>query len=338
MSLAKNIVTALAPIVPVSLCHSLARSPLILPYYHMVSDESLPHIAPLYHYRTVQQFTDDVDFFLRHFQPVGLSDLLAHINGGKALPTRAFLLTFDDGFREMAEIVAPILKTKGVSAAFFINPAFVDNRELCLHQKIALLIEQLTREPSPILETKLAQLLKAKGVDGEAAIPMLRSVRYDRRSVLDEAAALCGVDFAAFLSRQKPYLTADQIRGLLRDGFGIGGHSVDHPFYGDLTLDEQLRQTHESVGYVREKFGVQQRAFAFPHSDTGVSRAFFERSYGDGTLEISFGTGGLLRDSWPRHFQRFSMEQTALPAKSIAAHQYARRAVQNMAGPAAARR
>ena len=325
MSLAKNIVTALAPFVPVSLGHALARSPLILPYYHMVSDESLPHVAPLYRYRNVRQFTGDMDFFLKHFQPVGLSDLLAHVNDGTALPARAFLLTFDDGFREMAEIVAPILKAKGVSAAFFINPAFVDNRELCLHQKTALLIEQLMREPSPVLETKLKQLLMAKGIDGDAAIPMLRSVGYGRRPVLDEAAALCGLDFTAFLARQKPYLTSEQIRGLLRDGFAIGGHSVDHPFYGDLTLDEQLRQTRESVGYVHEKFGVKYRAFAFPHSDTGVSQAFFARSQAEGILDISFGTGGLLRDPWPNHFQRFNMEKSNHSPRQILTWQLARR-------------
>jgi len=304
--------------------HTLAGSPLVLPYYHMVSDEALPHVRPLYAYRSVQQFTADLNFFLKHYQPVGLADLLAHVNHGKALPSRAFLVTFDDGFREMAEIAAPILKAKGVPAIFFINSAFVDNHELCLHQKIALLIDRLSKPTSAALEVKLKELLSQAGIHDGEVVPRLRAVRYGKRAVLDTAAELAGLDFPAFLTQQKPYLSSEQVRVMMRDGFAIGGHSIDHPFYGDLTLEEQLHQTRTSVEMVQREFGVPYRVFAFPHSDSGVARDFFEQSYGDGTLEISFGTGGLLRDPWPRHFQRFSMEKSAQPPGQILAWQLAR--------------
>jgi peptidoglycan/xylan/chitin deacetylase (PgdA/CDA1 family) len=134
------------------------------------------------------------------------------------------------------------------------------------------------------------------------------------------------------LVQQKPYLSSEQIRGMIRDGFALGGHSIDHPFYGDLTLAEQLRQTRVSGEFLQQEFGVNYRAFAFPHSDSGVTRDFFERSYGDGSLEISFGTSGLVRDPWPRHFQRFSMEKTAASPKTILAFQCARRASKNWLG------
>ena len=291
----------------------------------MVSDESLPHVKSLYGYRSVGEFTADVDFFLKHFKPVTLADVLAWHKGRTALPANAFLLTFDDGFREMAEIVAPILKAKGVSAAFFVNSAFVDNRALSLHQKIALLISHLTTAPISALEEKIKKMLRETGIMGEEIVPMLKSVRYANRAVLDEAAAICDIDFKTFLARQKPYVTSDQIRSLTRDGFAIGGHSIDHPLYRDLTLEEQLHQTRESVRFVCENFGLAYRAFAFPHSDTGVSQTFFERSFSEGIIEICFGTGGLLRDSWAGHFQRFSMEKPMQPPTTTMTHQYARR-------------
>jgi peptidoglycan/xylan/chitin deacetylase (PgdA/CDA1 family) len=325
LRLKNNWISAAAAIVPLNVWHSLCRSPLILPYYHMVSNEALPHVAPLYQYRTVRQFTDDVDFFLEHYQPVGLSDLLAHVNTGKTLPSRAFLLSFDDGFREMAEIVAPILKAKGVPAVFFVNSAFVDNRELCFLQKIALVIAQLNTKSPEGREEKIKNILRAKEIKGDEIVPALRSIPYAKQTILDELESACGLDFKMFLAKQKPYLTSEQIRALLRDGFAVGGHSVDHPFYGNLTLDEQLRQTRESVEFVKNKFGTDYRAFAFPHSDTRVSQEFFQRSYGDGTLQISFGTGGLLRDPWPKHFQRFSMEKTSLHPGPMVCRQYARR-------------
>jgi peptidoglycan/xylan/chitin deacetylase (PgdA/CDA1 family) len=314
-----------AACLPVSWWHRLSGRPLILPYYHMVSDEPLPHVRPLYSYKTISQFKQDLEFFLKHFNAITLDDLLKNLRAGTPLPRSSFLLSFDDGFREMSEIVAPILKAKGVSAMFFVNSAFVDNRELCFHQKIALLIEHLASKPSATLEEKLKQLLNEKGITSDTTVLMLKSIRYANRAVADEAAALCGLQFDLFLKQQKPYLTSGQICELLRNGFTIGGHSVDHPFYGDLTLEEQLNQTRQSMKFLQDKFAVKQRAFAFPHSDTGVSQAFFERSYADETMEISFGTGGLLRDSWPGHFQRFSLEKSHYDPRQILVWQLARR-------------
>jgi peptidoglycan/xylan/chitin deacetylase (PgdA/CDA1 family) len=328
----KNKLTTTAACLPVGVWHALSGRPLILPYYHLVSDETAPHVRPLYSYKNISQFKQDLDFFLTHFRPLGLDELMKHLQAGKSLPECSFLLSFDDGFREMAEIVAPILKAKGISAVFFLNSAFVDNRELCFHQKIALLINLLGKNTSIDLEDKLKRLLREKGVIGSEVFPMLKSVRYAKRAILDEAATLCDLRFDDFLKQQKPYLTSDQIRRLLQDGFAIGGHSIDHPFYGDLTLEEQLYQTRQSVNFLQDRFGVKYRAFAFPHSDAGVSQAFFDRSYSDGTLDISFGTGGLLRDSWAKHFQRFSMEKTSLPPRLATTHQYVRRLYRRAVG------
>jgi peptidoglycan/xylan/chitin deacetylase (PgdA/CDA1 family) len=323
--LKNNFASSLATFIPLNIWHSLSGSPLVLPYYHMVNDESLPHIEPLYRYRNVRQFTDDMDFFLKHYQPIGLPDLMEHIDSKKKLPARTFLLSFDDGFREMSEIVAPILKAKGIPAIFFVNSAFVDNRELCFHQKIALLISRLKTNLSESLETQIKKILHAHQIDGSEIVSGLRSINHAKRFVLDELQTICGLDFEMFLVNQKPYLTSGQIRGLLDDGFAIGAHSVDHPLYGDLPLKEQLWQTEQSIGFLKKEFNLNHRAFAFPHSDSGVSREYFERSYGSGILQVSFGTGGLLRDPWPKHFQRFSMEKSDKNARSILAWQLARR-------------
>ena len=303
----------------------MAGRPVILPYYHMVSDESLPHVRPLYRYKNISQFKQDLDFLLTHFKPVSLQDLLNSLGGKTTLPLRSFLLSFDDGFREMAEVVAPILKAKGVPAVFFLNSAFVDNHELCFQQKIALLVDRLEKLPTIGVMENVQERLRAKNISGVEIIPALKSVRYQNRSVLDEVAVLCDVQFDVFLRKQKPYLTSAQIGSLLRDGFAIGGHSVDHPFYGDLTLAEQLHQTSESVNFLQEMFDVKYRAFAFPHSDTGVSPEFFQRSLADGGLQISFGTGGLLRDSRRGHFQRFSLEKNCDHPRQVLTWQLARR-------------
>ncbi len=313
----------IAAALPVAAWHVIAGRPVLLPYYHMVSDEAAPHLRHLYAYKSTAQFKADLEFFLAHCRPISLDDFWVHLHQDRPLPKRSFLLSFDDGFREMAEVVAPILKAKGVPAVFFVNSAFVDNRELCFHHKISLLLERVQARPELGLREKLsAQMGEAAGNSGDLAA-RLRKISYAERGILDRVAGGCGLNFDQFLARQRPYLSSEQIHSLLRDGFGIGAHSVDHPFYGDLPLEEQLRQTRESLRYLEEQFGVKQRAFAFPHSDAGVSRAFFDRLAADGPV-ATFGTAGLLRDPRRGHFQRFSMEKNGGSARQIFAWQSAR--------------
>jgi peptidoglycan/xylan/chitin deacetylase (PgdA/CDA1 family) len=308
-----------------------ARTRPLLPYYHMVSDQWVPHVSPLYGFRTVKQFTEDVDFFLQYFRPLQVDELLeADRNGGA--PPGSFLLTFDDGFREMAEIVAPILRAKGVPAVFFLNSSTVDNSSLALHQKIGVLLHHLATEASPAAADSVASYLRSHGARAADAPGALRSLGYEQRALLDPAAEICGLDFRGYLSAVRPYLDSEQVKRMLREGFSIGGHSIDHPHYADLSLEEQLRQTRQSMLFLRERFDPSRRLFAFPHNDDGVSRDFFETIFAEGAAEATFGTSAPYEDEIARNHQRFSMERTSEPARAILARQSFRRLRQFVAG------
>jgi hypothetical protein len=128
----------------------------------MVSDDAaIPHVRHLYKYKTVRQFEDDMDFVLKHYFPISLTDLLSSLRSGRPLRERSFLLTFDDGYREMSEIVAPILMKKGISATFFLNSAFIDNKQMCYVNKASLLVEQLPTPGSSGLEKELSAMLRS---------------------------------------------------------------------------------------------------------------------------------------------------------------------------------
>lgn len=301
-------------------------------YYHMVSDDDVAHVKHLYRYKNVKTFRAELDFILRHYSPISLRDLLDHLGGRAALPARAFMLSFDDGFREMYDIAAPILRQKGIPAVFFLNSGFIDNRQLCHLHKASLLAERV-RDPGRVRSFEWAPACMGRACAGTGDLASwLLSVPYEQRAVLDRVAQHLGVDFEAYLRESEPYLTATQTRGLLRDGFAIGAHSIDHPFYAFLDMQEQLRQTVESVRAVRELFQLPYGAFAFPHNDFGVSREFFRRLRESGSVDISFGTGGMIAESVPRHLQRCSLENPPFPASRIIALEYARRMFKTLKG------
>ena len=283
---------------------------LILPFYHAIqADESLPHIQHLYPLRSVEQFEKDLDFFCQHFQAIHLSDLIAFVQNGKALPEKAYFLSFDDGLKEVDTIIAPILKRKGIPATFFLNADFVDNKNLFFRYKASLLINHIQRQaPSKKQVEKLLLRLANYDFPRKSLESILLKISYQNRKVLDEIAIILGVDFSDFLDKQKPYLTTKQIQKLQLDGFTFGGHSVNHPLYSAISEEEQLRQTIESVDFVEQKFKVNYRSFAFPFTDDGIATSFFKKIELNQILDISFGTAGLKEQSFPFHFQRIPME------------------------------
>jgi peptidoglycan/xylan/chitin deacetylase (PgdA/CDA1 family) len=291
----------------------------------MVSDQDLWHIKHLYGYKSVRQFTDDLEFLLRYYAPIALPDLLDHVRLGRSLPNRAMLLTFDDGFREMHDVVAPILTAKGVSATFFVNTQFIDNVEACYLNKASILIEHVRRKGSSAVNAALAKLLERHQIFADDVETGIRAVTYRQRGVLDELVEAAELDVAGYLSRTQPYLTAAAIEGLIDRGFHIGAHSVDHPLYAALPLEDQISQTVTSVATIRTRFELPYGAFAFPHSDRGVSLEYFRRVAATGLVDLSFGTGGLLGDSVQRNLQRFSLEKPVESAPRILAYHHARR-------------
>ena len=298
---------------------ALGSERCLLPYYHMVSDEKVPHVHPLYRYRSVAGFTADLDCLLQRRRAVSLSEFLDSVRTDGAPPPRSVLLTFDDGFREMHDVVWPILRAKGAPAVFFLNSATLDNLEMCHHQKIALLLSRRAETPDHFPDAEVLRLIATNGISVPADVELaLKSIPWSERRVLDELAPLCGLDFSDYARRTQLYLTSSQTRAMLQDGMEIGAHSIDHPRYADIPFDEQMRQTRESVTALVSRFHMKVHAFAFPHTDRGVTRRFFNAVF-NGVVDVTFGTSGPARDSVPLSFQRFTMEKTSLAAQTIVA-------------------
>ena len=192
-----------------------------------------------------------------------------------------FHLTFDDGLSEFYSDVAPILKEKGVHATVFLNSKFIDNKEMFYRFKASLLFEKLADD----------SILK---------------VTYKNRALLDELAKKHGIDFDDYLTINKPYLSSNQINELVEEGFTFGAHSKNHPLYNELSFDEQIAQTKESVDFVTKTFNLDYRVFSFPFTDDGVSKAFFDEA--SKFTDITFGSAGLKEDSASHNLQRLGME------------------------------
>ncbi len=318
--------------VPFSLLQRIGSCSVVVVYYHVVSDAPVAHVSHLYDYKNVFQFSEDLDFLLRQYSPASLDDVISWSRGATLPKQDCFLVTFDDGFRECAEVAAPILLAKGVPATFFLPSAFLDNRELCYEHKASLLAEEAGAGLSASAEREIRRILASRGFPLSGIAEGILDVDYRRKATLDVIAEVLLFDFRTYLERERPYLATEQVQWLISKGFTIGAHSIDHPYYADIAPAEQVRQTVESTREIRDRFELGYGAFAFPHNDAGVSEEFFPTVRRNGLVDITFGTGGMQSGGAVGHLQRVSLELPVLPARDILAWQYGRRVFRQLRG------
>jgi peptidoglycan/xylan/chitin deacetylase (PgdA/CDA1 family) len=284
-------------------------SPLIL-YYHVVSDEDLPHIRHLYSYKSRKDFEADLDFLLKTYVPVNLDELLLAIQSENRLPLYSIFFTFDDGLREMFDVVFPLLKRKGIPAAFFISTAFLDNKDLFYRFKASLLAEKVLGTDRISEESLVRQLFKDWGLPYTDFRSSVLQVSYHEKQLLDEIAELCKVDFAQFLAKERPYMDSEQVNRLLAEGFCIGGHGIDHPPFRLLSVEEQIHQTKESLLFLKQRFHITRNIFSFPFSAEGIPDEYFTRVKEMNLVDVFFGTGGFGTNVGQRLYNRVAYDGT----------------------------
>lgn len=288
-----------------------------IPFYHVISDEKLEHINPLYPVRNIKQFIRDLDFFLQYFEACDLDTLISNPRGkknGKSF----FHLTFDDGLRQVCEIAQPILLQKGIPATLFINSNFLDNRELMFRYKCALIIsrsEKLNKPPNKSVVLNLG---------------------HAEHEQIDQLAEELDIDFRRFLHSEKPYADSRQLEHWLDSGFTLGSHTKSHPWLQNLTESEVWAEIEQGHRELKEAHPRTADVFAFPFSDAYLKSDLFEKMQEAG-FRASFGGSGIKRDL-AFNFARFPMEKDQREAEQILATQYAMFPIKQLAGRARMKR
>ena len=295
---------------PLALLKKVSTPGCLLPYHHIVSDDEVLHIKYLYPYKNVKQFKNDLEVLLKNFQPISPNDLIKYINDNHSLPKDSFLLSFDDGFREVHDIIAPILEAKGVPAAFFVNPAFIDNKKLFYRSKSSLLIhEVLNGANKNEALTKFTKLLNAENSNVVDIVATIKKLNSSDELLLDKLAKEVSLSFDDYLKNEKPFLTTEQLVSLNERGFTIGSHSWNHPYYDKISLEKQIDETLRSCEFVKSITAQENITFSFPYSDVALLQNLFDELKNT-NIDLMFGIQNQKEELNNRMVHRFNAERS----------------------------
>ena len=207
-------------------------------------------------------FKKQIEFFKRNYEAVTMDQVIEAANGGRGLPERALLLTFDDGYADNYDFAFPVLKENGMQGSFYVSGKTFTEHVLLDVNKIHFIlasgnpgrINQKLRERMdyyrgrefdyPSNEELSRQFVTPKRYDKEKVVFIKQMLQNGlplplRKKIADELFEEY-VGVSEEVLSYELYLTRDQIRLMKNEGMHIGVHGYDHFSLG-LMQEDQMR-------------------------------------------------------------------------------------------------
>jgi peptidoglycan/xylan/chitin deacetylase (PgdA/CDA1 family) len=257
--------------------------------YHYVRDverTAFPGIKA----RSVTTFRGQLEYIRRHYQVISPADLAAAIGDpASRLPPNAALLTFDDGYIDHYQAVAPILADSGLSAVFApVGKAVLEGKVLDVN-KIHFILAAMQDRIGQVVSEMFALLDRHRGTWGLEANQaywdrLAQPNRFDpaeiiflkrmlQRDLPENLRSLLTAEiFRKYVTSDERafagelYMNLDQLRELLRAGMGIACHGYDHLWLGTLSEPEQAEQVRKSLDFLNLVAGTRRGwMFTYPY-------------------------------------------------------------------------
>jgi peptidoglycan/xylan/chitin deacetylase (PgdA/CDA1 family) len=258
-----------------------ARPRLRAVLYHHVTDHASSLVDRLAVSTRPDVFESHVRKMARDYEFVSLDEVLSG-----ELPRRALLITFDDGYRSVAEVALPILWRLGVPSVFFVTGACLERDSLPLdnllsHCCASVGVDRLAAalDPDSRGDGTFAQLL-----DLVAAMPYGRCLK-----VGDELAERFELDQARLRSDSRMFLDPGDLAGLAAYGCEVANHTRTHVFCRSIVDETSARG--ELVGHARRLeslTGRPVRAFSYPYGCRDDAQPMVERVLRESGHKASF--------------------------------------------------
>jgi peptidoglycan/xylan/chitin deacetylase (PgdA/CDA1 family) len=162
-------------------------------------------------------------------------------------------LTFDDGYLNNAQCAAPILREHAMSATFFLASGFIGADRWAWTDRLEHVVATargLGEERHDLLQRMKAEL---KQLDWKLAEERVAELG-DRYQVPNAAP-----------HGQYRFMGWDDARALVRQGFEVGAHTVNHAILSRVPLEKAAEEILDSQARVTSETGDCSRTFCYPN-------------------------------------------------------------------------
>ena len=171
------------------------------------------------------EFDIKMQLIAQHFTPLSLLDAVEMLEND-TLPNRAICVTFDDGYRDNADIAYPILKKWNIPATFFVASGFLDGGRMW-NDTVIEAVRGYGNKKLDLSEIDLGVFHCATEQQKEqTAQAVIQQIKHCDPKKRNES-----VDYLASLVARLPddlMMCSEQVKQMSENGIEIGGHTVSH--------------------------------------------------------------------------------------------------------------
>jgi peptidoglycan/xylan/chitin deacetylase (PgdA/CDA1 family) len=234
------------------------RRHLVVLNFHRVHDQASPFHDGMIEINS-QQFREHLKWLARYVTFVSEREIEKLAPGGRT----KMMLTFDDGYCDSHDVIAPILEELGIPATFFVAPGMLDRRVLGAWDRIAYLVKKVPGSTFRFRNREFSLLGGTRGAYLALGGMSQNSLPDQGDEFVVELATALGIAPPTPEEQSPELLTWNQVRDLQRRGFSIGCHSFSHRVLSSLSLEEQ----DDEIVLARSRLiaeGIEAKSFAYP--------------------------------------------------------------------------
>lgn len=257
----------------------LSGRELVILAYHRVLDignESEFPFDPELVSASPDEFRWQMRFVRDNFDVVSFKDVNDHLQGRARLPSRALVVTFDDGFDDNYHHAYRILKDVGIPATFFVSTGYIGTEEVFWFDWLAHLLMK-----APVGTIRIPELATALPAANDATarrdatnqlLAKIKTLSERRRlEILEELQSLgrehCDPEAA---SKSRP-MNWQQVHEMHEGGMEIGSHTVTHPILATMEPESMHWELKQSKAELEKRLNAPVQVIGYP---VGTSDAF----------------------------------------------------------------
>jgi peptidoglycan/xylan/chitin deacetylase (PgdA/CDA1 family) len=206
-------------------------------------------------------------FYRRWLRPVRLEEIAEPVGEGGDPPAGSFAVTFDDGLVNHVRMAAPLLRSLGIPATFFVPSGLVGSESDLWVARLREIVLRWGGGPLPEQPGLWPAMPAGTPTERLAAYVRIKETLKRRPDRLAES--LAGLAAIAGGSPRPPEMHRvsdwDGIASLAREGFGIGAHSRTHPILATLSHERAREEIDGSRRDLEAALSAPVRDFAYPN-------------------------------------------------------------------------
>lgn len=234
---------------------------LLILTYHRILPAFM--FNPLNTIISLRTFESHIDILARKFAVISLGEAVNQMGAGQAKAKIQAVLTFDDGYKDNYETVFPLLKKKGLPAAFFVSTGYIGTNTPLWDSE---LIKRLSVAEG-INKVEVSNRIFNRG-SGESRLSFALRIFEEMKS-WDEPLIYEALDFLRRKTsgcdlKEDSCMDWAQIEEISKAGMEIGAHGITHRSLNRVPFEEAVEEIKIGKSNIESRIKKECVHFAFP--------------------------------------------------------------------------